>query len=197
MRMGFDLDDVVFYTLRGLLDEGIRLGFIPDWVKPEHIEGRVEDQWNISDENMQRLLSVEFFEGLGQNDEVVNDINRWMEEGEHIFFITSRSDDFSPGIVECTAGSLDQCGLLRGAKGVYHQRSSKKWELARDLGLVSFVDDMPHVIRPMVGVLQQPMLLENEHNSNVTDIRRWSWAEVRDEIERLRQSSMCRVSESD
>lgn len=186
MRMGFDLDDVVFISLPGILEEGIRLGLIPDWVKPHHIKGRIEEQWNISMEDMQRLLSVDFFERLSPNAEVVSDIQRWIDEGEDIFFITSRSEDFTPGVVASTAECIDQCGLLEGARGVYHERSRTKWRLARDLELVSFVDDMPHVIRPMVGVIPHAYLLANEHNREAEDLQRWEWAEVRAEIERIR-----------
>lgn len=193
MRMGFDLDDVVFISLPGILDEGIRLGLIPDWVEPHHINGRVEEQWGISAEDMRRLLSVDFFERLKPNNEVVSDIQRWIDEGEEVFFITSRSDDFTPGIITSTAGCVERCGLLRGSKGVYHERSRTKWRLARDLELVSFVDDMPHVIRPMAGVIPHAYLLANEHNRDAEDVRRWSWAEVREDIETVRRShgQMC------
>ena len=188
MRMGFDLDDVVFISLPGIIDEGIRLGLIPDWVKPHHINGRVEDQWNISMEDMRRLLSVDFFERLSPNAEVVSDIRRWIDEGEDVFFITSRSEDFTPGIVASTAGCVDQCGLLRGARGIYHESSGKKWSLAKGLDIVSFVDDMPHVIRPMIDVIPHAYLLANEHNRETEDLQRWEWADVRNEIERLRRS---------
>ena len=197
MRMGFDLDDVVFSTLPGLLEEGIRLGVIPDGVTPGDVSGLIDDQWGISSHDMKRILSLDFYDGLTAVEEVVDDIRRWISDGEVVFFITSRTDDYTPGVADVTRRCVDRYGLLSDSAGIIHQRSSKKWETARDLLLNSFVDDMPHVIRPMVGVVPRTYLLATDTNRKVDDLRRWTWSEVRDGIEEFRRSSRCLALVSD
>ena len=186
MKIGFDLDDVVFDSISGFVDEGISLGLIPSGTTPNDLEGKLEDQFCICDDDMKNLLNVEMYDKIEAFDEIVTDILRWMKQGEEVFFVTARTDKYTPGIEGVTANCLDRIGLLEGASGVHHIRSSKKHELCKDLGIDVFVDDMPHIIRLMEGCVPHLYLKESPQNTRVSDLKRWSWKEIREEIDALR-----------
>ena len=77
--------------------------------------------------------------------------------------------------------------LEMGDKSILHPLLRKKFEFLVDSDIQVFVDDMPHVIRTMIGVIAHPYLLAVCENQWVEaeGLRRWAWGEIRAEIDRL------------
>jgi len=187
MRMGFDLDGVVADSLPQMVAEGQRIGCIPRGVVLGEIRGKLEDRFGISDDDMKRMLTREVYLRSAPVPEIVSDVRRWMDEGHDVHFVTARTEDFTPGVQATTVEWLDEHGLWIDCAGLHHVRSSKKWLFLKRAAIPIFVDDMTHVIRPMVGVVPHPFLLASEENvdAEAEGIRRWSWGEIRVEIDRL------------
>ena len=81
---------------------------------------------------------------------------------------------------------LDELGLLIPSLGCVFRRSAEKVEVAQQWGVTIFLDDYYRVIRPMIGVVPHPFLLEAAWNTNVDrEIKVWPWQEAEAEIERL------------
>lgn len=187
MLMGFDLDGVVIDSLPQMVAEGQRIGCIPMGVALGEIRGKLEDRFGISDDDMKRILTREVYIRSAPVPEVVIDIRRWMDDGHSVHFVTARTDDFTPGVQATTIEWLDENGLWIDCAGLHHVRSRHKWIFLKRARIPIFVDDMVHVVRPMIGVIPHPFLLAAEQNVEAEDegIRRWSWGEIRAEIDRL------------
>lgn len=191
MRMGFDLDGVVIDSLPEMVKEGQRLGCIPRTADARIVSGRLEEEYCISVDDMKRILTPEVYMRSRPVDEIVSTIQRWMDEGHQVHFVTARGDEWTPGVERVTAEWLCRHGLYEPCAGVHHVRSSMKWSFLKRMGIGIFVDDMPHVIKPMMGVIDHPYLLAVEQNRWAEDegMRRWSWDEIRTEIDRLSAES--------
>jgi len=196
MRMGFDLDGVVIDSLPEMVKEGQRLGCIPKTADARIVSGRLEEEFSISVDDMKRILTSEVYMRSRPVDEIVSTIQRWMEEGHQVHFVTARGDEWTPGVEKVTVDWLHKHGLYDPCAGVHHVRSSKKWAFLKAAGIHVFVDDMPHVIRPMIGIIHHPFLLAVDQNTwaEGEGMRRWSWDEIRTEIDRLSDESTSRRS---
>lgn len=196
MKMGFDLDGVVIDSLPEMVKEGQRLGCIPQTADARIVSGRLEEEFCISVDDMKRILTPEVYMRSQPMAEIVETIQRWMEDGHQIHFVTARGDEWTPGVEKVTVDWLYRYGLYELCAGIHHVRSSKKWAFLKEAGIHVFVDDMPHVIRPMVGVIRHPFLLAVDQNrwAEGEGVRRWSWDEIRTEIDRLSDESTSRRS---
>jgi hypothetical protein len=183
--MGFDLDGVLVDLMPEILIEGQKLGMIPRDVTLAEIEGNIEVQFDIGEDNMSRILTLGLFRRAKPIQPAVKDVRRWIEEGADVYYITARNEDRSPGLHDVCRDWLDEHGIYEGSRNCIHSRSIKKWEVAKDLKLDVFVDDFEKVIGPMKKVVPHCFLVAAAHNADFEGPERMTWSEIREKIDSL------------
>lgn len=142
VKLGFDIDDTIADGV-GFFVPQLNKHFNRD-VKLEEIDGRFCDVYGI-----EQPLIDEFFKSFGNDifknlkpfPRVVECINKWYDEGHEIIIITAR-----PIVAkEVTEEWLQKQGVK------YHQIifDEEKSQIAKELGIIAFVDDYPKVAEAM------------------------------------------------
>jgi len=180
--MGFDIDGVLCSFLPECLAAAQKVGLVPEYIKVEDIHDDMRRQFNWPSEGYDNVFTEEFILSLPPKTNVINDVKEWIKNGHDIFYITSRSEEKE---AEPTIKWLEKYGLLKGSKGIIHEKSDLKYIHALENKIQVFVDDYPKVIRTMIGVIDYPFLLEGPINRGHLDSYIHTWSEIKREINDL------------
>lgn len=185
MRLGFDLDGVLADGIREIWEGAKRRGYVPEDHTFECVQKNIDEQYGIPCDVVKEILCCDLYESCPPITEAIEDVKRWRDEGHYIVFITARSEEFTPGVIDATEGWMEQYDLLEGTAGVIYAPMKKKHLIAAELYLDVFVDDSDDAIRPMIGIVDQPFLIRTSYNIEANDLRRWEWSDVAQEIDGL------------
>lgn len=178
MVFGFDIDGVIADTEPQLLLGCIRGGHVPRGTRPEDLYTRIEVQFDIGEDDIKEVLSLDLYRHIPPFWEAVADIRRWIDAGQQIVYCTARGDSWTPGVEALTEEMLDVWGILDGSLGVRFLSSSNKHKLIEEFPLVSFTDDYDVVLNSMEGVVPHLFLMEAFSNRSCTDRERMSWSDI-------------------
>lgn len=190
MRIGFDLDGVIVDGINEIWREVLRRGHAPADHTVGEMRGSIEETYGIAEDEFKDILSCDLYRRCKPIDEVMEDVRRWRDEGHYIVYITARSERFTPGIEAETEKWLERHGLLDGTAGVEYIRTQKKWSRAQEHELDAFIDDDARAIIGMQGIVEHPFLMMAPYNVEVTYLRRMTWPEIRQQLDRLAEQKV-------
>jgi len=145
---GFDLDDVLFSCVVPLIEKVKEAGWIPQNFTVDKLEkSRLYEQFGWKEYRETIFLTEEFTKNQETFPEVLEDILTWRRMGARICFITARQEPAHLATKEVMAKLGFQAGCI------YFGKTTEKHIIAKDLGLLLFVDDMPESSLKMAEVI--------------------------------------------
>lgn len=177
IALGIDLDECVFFYLRGLRHASGRNGAALPLIDPEHFS-LTKSGWFTSDDDFKRVHGKAVDEGLYANLEVapfasavLHDLNK---SGYEINLLTSRF--VNPGqheiVVADTARSLE-------ANDIPYSSLSFVSDKTRSL-MDGYLDDAPHNLEPLIALDRYTITFNQTYNQHVPGARANDWLHVRE-----------------
>lgn len=181
LKLGFDIDGVLCSIIPELIEAAKKHNLIPKNIKISDIHDDLRKQFNLPDNSFDNALSAEFYSQLTPYENVIKDIQRWINNGHYVVFVTARS----VSIKETTLEWLGKYNLLEKSKGCLHCPSAEKYKTIKELELDVFVDDYPKVIKTLIDIVPYLFLMKGPINQGHIDEYRHDWEEIRDYIDQL------------
>jgi len=178
MKLGFDLDGVVFNSTPAFVAEGVRLGLIP----PEVTAGDIThwdlgDQFGLQPEVACAMWAPEVYGRAVIYKEALPALRKLKSMGAELWFITARCGQFhdAEAVQEVTRAQLGQYGLLDGSNIIWSPTADKAAEVDRHK-LDHYVDDHPLPIELLYeSGYQGAWLMARRWNENVYGLPRTNW----------------------
>ena len=82
--IGCDIDGVLADVHESLLAEAIRSCVVPEDAVYERNEGRIEDKFNLSDDELMSILTPRMFREAAPMWPAIHSLRRWMKNGERV-----------------------------------------------------------------------------------------------------------------
>lgn len=161
---GFDLDDVLFPCAVPLIETCKEAGWIPEDFTIDQMEySRLYEHFGWEECREGVFLTEEFFASQKPIPEVLVPILNWKEMGARICFITARREP----AYEATEEVMVKLGFPTGS--VFFESTQKKHIIAKDLGLLLFVDDRPDASLNMAQVIPYSFNMPYRYNEYVKE----------------------------
>lgn len=143
LKLGFDLDGVVFDSTPEFLAEGVKLGLIPPETKPEDItQYDIGVQFGLEPKVAATMWAPQVCARAKPYPQAEYVLHELEGLGAEFVFITARSagSDCEEEAISRTKEQLNRYGWLRKGE-LFSCCSTKKAELVCELGLVTYLDD--------------------------------------------------------
>jgi 5'(3')-deoxyribonucleotidase len=181
--LGFDLDGVVADLMSAILSSCKDRKWISPLITAYQMnEWEITTMLGITEKQLIQVLTADIYRSVGDHEEVVNDLHRWIGMGIPILYVTARSEAWTPGIEDATHDWLNGRGILRGTLGVQYISTTRKHQIVRGFGVDIYVDDHPmaiELVRKQTSA--HPMLLARPWNRRASP--RHEWDEIRGRID--------------
>lgn len=188
MKIGIDIDDTVANTDERIIQEALK--YDKEFVKGRGFKNKdaytfmEKFYWNVVDVDgfMKVIRKGKFFSELNPIDDAVFYVNKLYDDGNEIYFITRRKNNFKTKMM--TKKWLKKTGfkfhkLIMGGED--------KGTMCKDLGIEVFVDNDERNVRKtekngIVSILKSTM-----YTKEVDDLTRYeTWEEIYNYIKRVK-----------
>lgn len=177
IALGIDLDECVYYYLRGLRLSSGRNGAALPLIDPDHFS-LTKSGWFTSDEDFKRVHGKAVDEGLYAGlevlpfaSEVLHDLTK---SGYEINLLTSRF--VNPGqherVVADTARSLEINDIPYSSLSFVSNKTRSLMD--------GYLDDAPHNLEPLIALGRYTITFNQSYNQHIPGARANDWLHVRE-----------------
>ena len=175
MIIGIDIDDTITNTQERLDEIAKEKENLNIYNRNKHW---FHERYNRSLEEAEKFLTKhieEIMSTVTLKKDVSHYINKLYDEGNKIYFITSRSYHYSANVPDITLEYLDKHNI-KHTDIVFSCKN--KADICMKYGIDVFIDDSEEHIKEVSDINIKTIIVDNEYNKHINSKRAFEWVDV-------------------
>ncbi|MBR1376851.1 MAG: hypothetical protein IJ565_03455 [Bacilli bacterium] len=181
MRIGIDIDDTITNTIE-TMDNYASIYDSSITIRKDKY--RIPDRYNWDQYKCEDFLKnymEQIISNVSLKEDAVKYINKLHDEGNTIYFITARSDKYSPNVPNITLDYLKNIGIKYDSI-ITHSRFKDKECIDNNIDIM--IDDSPRHAIECVKAGINFIIMDNDYNKDIDALRGHNWEEIYEIIKR-------------